>query len=354
MTMRAIRFTGVGRPLELIHVPRPTPGAGQVRVRVAACGICASDVHMIDGSLPTRTAPPVTPGHEASGTIDAIGPGVAPGRWTEGDRVAIFAGRSCGHCHPCRRGRPVDDCLLPLTMGVDFDGAWAEEVIVPAASCVALPSAVPFDVGAILADAVATPFSAVVDTAALRVGERVAIFGVGGLGTHGVQIARLAGASFIAAVDPRPSARERALALGADLALAPEGAARAIRDATSGEGVDASFDFVGSNAALKQAVACLAPRGRCVVVGVGGERIELGPSVTFAARRSRLLGAFGYRPEHLEILGDLVATGRLDLSRSISDHLPLEAAAEGVQQLASKQGDPVRLVIVPGRSPVIA
>ena len=346
--MRAVRFLGIGRPLEIVHVPHPEPGPGEVRVRVAACGICASDVHMIDGSLPTRTSPPVTPGHEASGTIEAIGPGA--GLWREGDRVTIFAGRACGRCSACRSGRPLDECLLALTMGVDFDGAWAEEVVVSGAACVALPPAVPFDVGAILADAVATPFSAIVDTAALRVGERAAIFGVGGLGTHAIQLARLAGASFIAAVDPRASARERALALGADLAIEPEGAARAIRDATSGEGVDASFDFVGVNAVLKQAVACLAPGGRCVVVGVGGERIELGPSVTFAARRTRLLGAFGYRREHLAIFADLVATGRLDLSRSISAHLPLEDAIAGVEQLATKRGDPVRLVIVPGRS----
>lgn len=347
--MRAIRFTGAGNPLELVEVARPEPGPGEVRIKVAACGICASDVHLLDGTLPTRSAPPVTPGHEASGTIDSVG-GPGGGRWREGDRVVVFAGRACGKCHACRRGRAVDDCLLPMTMGIDFDGAWADEVIVPAACCVALPEAVPFDVGAILADAVATPYSAIVETARLRAGERVAIFGIGGLGTHAVQIARLAGASFIAAVDPRPGARDRAQLLGADLAIGPEGAGRAIRDATGGEGVDASFDFVGSGSVLKQAVASLAPRGRCVVVGVSGERIELGPSVTFAVRRSSLLGAFGYRPEHLEVLGDLVATGRLDLSRSITAHLPLEDAAAGVERLATKAGDPVRLVIVPGRS----
>ncbi len=346
--MRAIRFIAPGRPLELQELPRREPGPGEVRVKVAACGICASDVHLVDGSLPTRATPPVTPGHEASGTIEALGANV--GRWREGDRVVLFAGRGCGRCHACRRGRPATDCVLPHTMGIDFDGAWADEVVVPAASCVALPDAVPFDIGAILADAVATPYSAVVETAGLRAGERVAVFGIGGLGTHAVQIARLAGASFIAAVDPRPEARDRALALGADLAIEPEGAARAIRDATGGEGVDASFELAGRNAVLKQAVSCLAPGGRCVVVGVSGERIELGASVSFAIRRTRLLGAFGYRPEHLETLADLVATGRLDLSRSISAHLPLEDAPAGVEQLATKRGDPVRLVVVPGRS----
>lgn len=342
--MRAVRFLGVGKPLELVDVPVPEPGPGEVLVRVAACGICASDVHMIDGSLPVRTPPPVTPGHEASGTIAALGSGVTGRR--EGDRVVIYAGKPCGQCPACRRGRQPAACLLPLTMGIDYDGAWADFVAVPAANCVRLAEAVPFDVGAILADAVATPYNAVVETGAVRAGERVAIFGIGGLGTHAVQIARLAGASFVAAVDPRPGARARALALGADLALDPDGAVAAIRDATDGEGVDASFDFVGSNAVLKQAVASLAPEGRCVVVGVGGERIELGPSVTFTVRRTRLLGSFGYRPEHLEVLVGLVAAGRLDLSRSISARLPLEAAADGVEALATKRGDPVRILLL--------
>jgi threonine dehydrogenase-like Zn-dependent dehydrogenase len=304
---------------------------------------------MMDGSLPVRTPPPVTPGHEASGTIAALGRGADGVR--EGDRVVLFAGKPCGRCDGCRKGRAsAEQCRWPFTMGIDYDGAWADYVVVPAACCVRLPDSVPFDVGAILADAVATPYSAVIETAALRAGERVAVFGIGGLGTHALQIARLAGASFIVAIDPRPGARARARVLGADLAVAPEGAVQVIRDASRGEGVDVSFDFVGTNAVLKQAVACLARNGRCVLVGVSGERIELGPSVTFAVRHTRLLGAFGYRPEHLETLGALVASGRLALGESISDRLPLDRAREGVDALATKRGDPVRIVLTPDPS----
>jgi D-arabinose 1-dehydrogenase-like Zn-dependent alcohol dehydrogenase len=345
-TMRAVRFAGIGKPLEVLDVPTPEPGPGEVLVRVVACGICASDLHMMDGSLPVRTPPPVTPGHEAAGVIAGLGRGVDG--WSEGERVTLYAGKPCGVCTACRAGRGATGCIAPLTFGVDYDGAWADYCVVPAEACVRLPDAVSFEVGAILADCVATPFNAVVDVAQVRAGERVAVFGIGGLGTHGVQIARMSGAGFLAAVDPSPGARERALRLGADIAVPPDGAIAAIREATAGEGVDASFDFVGVNAVLKQAMAALAPGGRCVQVGVSGQRIELGPSILFAVRRSRLIGSYGYRREHLELLARLVASGRLDLSGSISAKLPLEQAAEGVEMLESKRGDPVRILLVTG------
>ena len=184
-----------------------------------------------------------------------------------------------------------------------------------------------------------------VETGAVRPGERVAIFGVGGLGIHAVQIARLCGAGLIVAVDPRAGARERALKVGADVAVSPDDAKAALRAATGGEGVDVAFDFVGVNAVVKASVASLAPRGRCVLVGVGGERLELGPSVNFALRQTRLLGSYGYRAADLRALATLVERGRLDLSASISSRLPLEQAAEGVEALATKRGDPVRLVL---------
>jgi len=342
--LRAVRFIGIGKPLEVVELPDPAPGPDEVVVKVAACGICASDLHMMDGSLPVRTPPPVTPGHEASGTIASMGPSVTG--WSIGDRVAIYAGKPCGECVACRAGR-FEGCLAPLTLGVDYDGAWADYVVVPAQACVRLPDEVAFEIGAILADCVATPFNAVVDVAQVRAGERVAVFGIGGLGTHGVMIARMAGAGFIAAVDPMASARQRALSLGADLSAEPDGAVAAIRAATGGEGVDVSFDFVGRNAVLKQAIASLAPNGRCVQVGVSGERIELGPQIMFSVRKTKLIGSYGYRRDHLELLARLVASGRLDLSGSISSTLPLEAAADGVEALETKRGDPVRIVLVP-------
>lgn len=346
--MLAVRFTGVGKPLEVTDVSLPTPGYGEVRVRVTACGVCASDLHVFDGSLPTRTPPPVTPGHEPSGVISVLGEGVTG--WSTGDRVVISAGKRCGACPPCLAGRSVEECLVPLTMGVDYDGAWAEEVVVPAVSLVRLPDGIGFEIGAILADAVGTPYAAVTETGAVRPGERVAIFGVGGLGTHAVQIARLAGASLVVAVDPIPAARDRAMSLGADLVLEPDGAVGRIKSATDGAGVDVAFDFVGANVVLKSAVASLSRYGRAVVVGVSGEPITLGPSITFSFFQTRLLGHYGYARRHIETLTRLVVSGRLDLSRSISATLPFDMAEEAVRMLRQKENDPVRILLVSGDS----
>jgi threonine dehydrogenase-like Zn-dependent dehydrogenase len=159
----------------------------------------------------------------------------------------------------------------------------------------------------------------------------------------------MAGASFIAAVDPLASARERALRLGADLAVDPssENAPTAIRAATDGEGVDLAVECVGANAVLKQAVASLAIDGRAVIVGVGADPIQLGPSALFALLRNRLLSVMGYQRHHLETLVRLVASGRLDVSGSISAELPLEQANEAVAMLAEKRGDPVRILLTP-------
>jgi len=345
--MRAVRFYGIGKPLEIEDRPIPEPRAGEVLVQIAACGICASDVHMFDGTLPTRGTPPFIPGHEASGVIAGTGTGVDA--WREGDRVAIYPGKRCGVCARCRNGEPIERCMTPSNMGIEYDGGWAEYVAVPHQALVRVPESVPLEIAAILCDAVATPFNAVLDTGALRPGERVAVFGVGGLGTHGVMLARLGGASFVAAVDTSPAARERAKRLGADITIDPavQKASDAIREATGGEGVDLAIDFVGANSVLKQAVASLAIDGRAMIVGVSGDRIQLGPSALFAVLRNKLLSVMGYQRAHLETLVSLVASGRLDVSGSISTRLPFEQAAEGVAILAEKRGDPVRVVLTP-------
>jgi 2-desacetyl-2-hydroxyethyl bacteriochlorophyllide A dehydrogenase len=345
--MRAVRFYGTGKPLEIEDRPVPEPRAGEVLVQIAACGICASDVHMFDGTLPTRGTPPFIPGHEASGVIASVGSGVDV--WREGDRVAIYPGKRCGVCARCRNGEPIERCMMPSNMGIEYDGGWAEYVAVPQEALVRVPESVPLEIAAILCDAVATPFNAVLDSGGLRPGERVAVFGIGGLGTHGVMLARLGGASFIAAIDTSPAARERAKRLGADITIDPamQKPSDAIREATGGEGVDLAIDFVGANSVLKQAVASLAIDGRAMIVGVSGDRIQLGPSALFAVLRNKLLSVMGYQRAHLETLVSLVASGRLDVSGSISTRLPFEQAVEGVAILAEKRGDPVRVVLGP-------
>jgi threonine dehydrogenase-like Zn-dependent dehydrogenase len=344
-TMRAARFNAGNRRLTVEQVPVPEPGPGEVLVRVKACGICLSDVHLIDGSLPA-TLPEVTPGHESAGIVEAAGPGVAG--WQPGQRVAMAGGKVCGRCRNCAHGR-YEECLDLQLMGFAYDGAWAEYVRVPAPTLTEVPDHIPFEQAAIVADAVATPYAGLVERAGLRAGQSAGLWGIGGLGIHAVRIARMVGAAPIIAVDPSERARARALEAGADHAVDPgAGDVRAaILAHTGGTGLDLAVDLVGANAVLAEAAGCLGRFGKLLMVGLSTDPIQLGPGVVFGVSGHSLLGHLGYQKRHLDELITLVSSGRLDISGSVSGTLALDDIAEGVEQLASKRGDPIRLVVLP-------
>ena len=345
--MRAAVFDTASRRLAVQEVPDPQPGAGEVVVRVQACGICLSDVHLIDGTLPTPLER-VTPGHEPAGVIAQLGADV-PETWRAGARVLMAAGRPCGRCANCVRGYPPSSCLAPQVMGFAYDGAWAEYVVVPWQALTAVPDHVPIEQAAILADAVSTPYAGLTNRAGLRLGESVGLWGIGGLGVHAVMIAWMVGASPIIALDPSEPARRRALDRGADHALDPaeEDVVAQVWELTGGLGLDVAADLYGANRVLKQANACLGRYGRLLLIGLCAEPIELGPNVLFGVTSHSLLGHLGYEKKHLDELMGLVANGRLDVSGSISDVIALEDVAAGVERLAGKHGDPIRLIVAP-------
>ncbi|MER6630376.1 zinc-binding dehydrogenase [Streptomyces sp. NPDC000987] len=343
-TMRAARFSRADRRLRVAYVPVPQPGPSDVLVRVEACGICLSDVHMIDGTLDCPLEE-VTPGHEPAGTIARVGADVP--YWQPGRRVVIAPGRACGSCRHCG---DVQGCLAPQTMGQNWDGAWAQYVVTPFQTLVEVPDGVPIEQAAICADAVATPFSGIVERGGLRPGERAGVWGVGGLGVHAVQIARLAGASLVVAVDPLDSARRRALEAGADHAFDPTttDVPEQVRRLTDGEGLDLTAELSGAGGALAQAVSCLGRYGRAVVIGMSPQPIHLTENtILFGYFNHAVLGHDGYTRRHLTQLMRLLAAGRLDLSRSVSEVLPLEEITRAVERLRTKEGDPVRLVVRP-------
>ena len=344
-TMRAVRFDAASRALTVTDVPVPVPSPTEVLVRVEACGICLSDVHLIDGSLP-GPLPVVTLGHEAAGIVEQVGDLVQG--WVPGQRVVLAGGRPCQHCHACVRGR-FEECEAFEIMGFNYDGAWAQYVVVPAQTLTSIPDDMPFPEAAILADAVSTPYAALTERAGLRPGESIGLWGVGGLGVHAVQIARMVGAGPIIAVDPLESARERALSVGADVALDPttEDVPARVRELTGGRGLNVAVDLVGANVVLKQAAACLGRFGRVVMVGLSLDTVELGPGVFFGVLGQSLLGHLGYSKRHLDELVDVVRLKRLDVSRSVSGLLPLDQTPAGVEQLQTKQGNPIRLVVQP-------
>jgi D-arabinose 1-dehydrogenase-like Zn-dependent alcohol dehydrogenase len=344
--MRAARFHAASGSRALQDVPVPQPGPGEVLVKVEACGICLSDVHLIDGTLPGTLAE-VTPGHEASGVIAELGSAVRG--WQVGDPVVLAAGRPCQECESCVSGR-FEDCVGFEIMGFSFDGAWAEYVVVPSFALSRRPAGMDVTQAAICADAVSTPYAGIVRRAELRPGETVGLWGIGGLGVHAVQVARLAGAGLVVAVDPIETARERALTAGADVALDPTSfdIPAEVRRLTHDRGLDLAVDLVGANAVLAQAAGCLGRHGRVLMIGLSLDPIELGVGAYFGLLSQSLLGHLGYTKADLDDVVALAATGRLDLSKSVSQIIDLEDVIAGVDVLRHKTGNPVRIVVVPG------
>lgn len=346
--MLAGRLDGRTGSFDVTRVPVPDPRPGQVRIRVRAAGVCLSDVHLIDGTLPWQ--PPesgaVTLGHEVAGEIDAIGPDV-PGGWTIGSRVALQAGERCGACANCVRF--AEPCLRVRTRGVNYDGGWAEYALATQHTLVPIPDDLPYEQAAIIPDAVSTPWGAIIETGEARAARPVGVWGVGGLGAHAVQLLRMIGAAPIIAIDPAAAARERAAEFGADVALdsGDPNLVERVREAAGGNGLDLALDFAGAEPVREQAIDCLAARGRLVLVGLAPVPLTVPNSVRFSVLGQRILGHYGSRAAHVEQLVALARYGRLDLSRSISGTLPLERAPEAVERLAKKIGDPVRLVLTP-------
>jgi D-arabinose 1-dehydrogenase-like Zn-dependent alcohol dehydrogenase len=344
-TMRAQRFYADSKTIAVEDVPIPAPGPGEVLVKVAFCGICHSDLSLINGTFPAQL-PVVTQGHEASGTIAALGPGVTG--WAEGDRVVVAAGRPCLECVNCRRG-DVSNCLRIRLMAFAYDGAWAEYTVAQAFGLTRVPDDVPLEQAAILADAVSTPFGAVVRTAGVGIGESVGVWGVGGVGTHIVQLARLVGAAPIIAVDIKPAVLDRALDLGADYAFDARDATLhdQISAITDGRGLDVAFDAVGLKSTFEQALNNLTVGGRLVGVGMSADAPTIGPTSMFNLFKRQVLGHLGYQNADIATLAQLVARGRLDLSRSISGVVSLEDVAVGIERLEKQDGDPIRILVRP-------
>lgn len=344
-TMRAERFYAETKSVVVEDVPIPAPGPGEVLVKVAFCGICHSDLSLINGAFPAQREV-VIQGHEASGTIAELGPDVTG--WSVGDRVVVAAGRPCGDCPNCLRS-DFANCLRMQVMAFAYDGAWAEYTVALAAGLTRVPDNVPLEQAAILADAVSTPYGAVVHTGKVGIGESVGVWGVGGVGTHIVQLARLVGAAPIVALDINPAVRDRALELGADYALDPQDPDLKDRlgEITRGRGLDVAFDAVGLKATFEQALDCLTVGGRLVTVGMSAESPTIGPTSMFGLTQRKVLGHLGYENADIETLARLVSMGRLDLSRSISRIIPLEDIREGIEMLERGDGNPIRILVQP-------
>lgn len=304
---------GRTRPVEVEELSLGSPREGELLVRIAAASLCHSDLSVVNGD---RVRPlPMALGHEAVGVVERTGPGVA--RVSEGDHVALVFVPSCGHCERCAEGRPA---LCPQAAAAngsggllhgppllsDADGAtvrhqlgvsaFSEYAVVAQESAVPIPSDVPFSVASMFGCAVLTGAGAVINTAAVRPGQSVVVYGLGGVGLSAVLGARAAGAYPIIAVDPVESKRELAKRLGASHALSPEpdpdGTTETIAELTDG-GAEFAFEAVGSPAVMSSCLAAVGRGGTAVSVGLPApdRRLDV-PALDFAGAGKSLIGSY--------------------------------------------------------------
>ncbi|MEU6008495.1 Zn-dependent alcohol dehydrogenase [Streptomyces sp. NPDC047453] len=354
MAVRAAVLPAIGSPLEITGIELPEPGPGRVCVRLAAAGVCHSDLSLTNGTL--RVPVPAVLGHEGAGTVVAVGEGVT--QVAPGDAVVLNWAPSCGNCHACSLGE-VWLCANAMNGAADVhartaDGtelhpglnvaAFAEETVVAASCVLPLPDGVPVTDAALLGCAVLTGYGAVHHAAKVRPGETVAVFGVGGVGLATLQAARIAGAERIVAVDVSPEKEELARRAGAtDFLPTTADTPREIRALTGKQGVDAAVECVGRAVTVRAAWESTRRGGRTTVVGIGGkdEQVTFNALELFHWGRTLTGCVYGNSDpaRDLPVLAGHVRAGRLDLTTLVTDRISLDdiPAAFG-NMLAGKGG----------------
>jgi 6-hydroxycyclohex-1-ene-1-carbonyl-CoA dehydrogenase len=322
--VNAVRLTAVGAPLALADVPEPVPGEGEVRVRVAGCGVCHTDVGFWRDGVPTRRPLPLTLGHEVSGVVDAAGAGFEA--WV-GREVIVPAVIPCGACDLCRAGRG-NACRRQIMPGNDLDGGFAEALVVPGRGLCAVTNRAGYDLAelSVVADAVTTPYQAVVRSG-LRPGELAIVVGAGGVGGYAVQIAAAHGARVIA-IDVDAERLAAIAPHGAELTLdARANDFKALKQAVQGQakawGCPAHgwkiFECSGSTAGQETAFGLLGHAGTLMVVGFTLGKLELRLS-NLMAFDATVQGTWGCRPELYPEALALVTRGRVTLKPFIERH----------------------------------
>jgi succinate semialdehyde reductase (NADPH) len=352
--MHAAVLEAPGEPLRLERIPVPEAKAGEILVKVAACGVCHTDLHVIKNEVAFPT--PCVLGHEISGTVAALGPGVAGP--AVGSRVVASFIMPCGSCRYCAQGRD-DVCetffALNRLQGVLYDGTsrlrrqdgrplamysmagLAEYAVVPATGVFLLPDELPLEESSVLGCAVFTAYGAVRHGADLRAGERIAVVAVGGVGSNVIQVARAFGASQIVAVDIAKEKLEAAKRLGATHTVnsREEDAVARVRELTEGDGVDAAFEVLGRPETFVQALEMLRDGGRMVAVGIAPGKAAAGVEITRLVRRSlRLIGSYGARARSdMPRILRLAALGAFRPERMVTRRFSLEEADEAYKAL---------------------
>jgi propanol-preferring alcohol dehydrogenase len=327
-TMRALVVARYGGRPELAVRPVPRPGPGEVLVRVRASGLCGTDLHLCSGRMPLGELPRIL-GHESAGDVTEAGPGAA--EWAVGDQVVVAIDVVCGRCRHCLEGQ-TQRCTAMQRIGFERDGGHAEYVAVPAANLIRLPDNLGYEAAAILPDAVACMYHSLICQGRVRAGQTVLILGAGGLGIHGVQVARLAGATVIAT--SRRGDRLRLAELHGAIPVNPlsQVLAEVVMERTRGEGVDVVVDNVGTRASVREGLSLLCPGGKLLVVAYLDETFEV-PAIPLFKPEREILGCRGASRQDLVDVVRLVGAGQL--CPVVGARYPLAEAAQAVGRLES-------------------
>jgi S-(hydroxymethyl)glutathione dehydrogenase/alcohol dehydrogenase len=361
--MKAAVLFEAGSPLVIEELEIDEPKAGEVLVRIGATGVCHSDWHFINGEW--QCPKPVVLGHEASGVVAAVGPGVTAVQ--PGDHAILSFRPNCGRCFFCTSGRPVlcngwppawegmhDGTKRLHLRGQDVVtmgrvGSFAEYAVVPAEQVVPIRKDVPLEIAAVVGCAVATGVGAVINAAKVEPGSSVVVIGCGGVGLNVILGARLVSAGRIIAVDLLDNKLEYARSFGATHTInaSQEDAVKAVRALTGGLGADYAFEAIGRAATIEQAFDCVRPGGVAVVVGMmphGAKASFNGYLMAFQEKtiKGTLYGSI--RPTiDLPRLLELYMAGKLPLDRLITRRYRLEEINEGFDRLA--RGEVARGVV---------
>jgi NDMA-dependent alcohol dehydrogenase len=365
MKIQAAILTAAHQPFVVDQVELAEPGAGEVRVKIAASGVCHSDYHLVSGA--TQHPMPVVPGHEGAGVVEAVGAGVT--RVKPGDHVTLNWAPDCGECFYCLRGKPnlCETYVAPIWAGTMLDGttrlrwngetvyhfsglaSFAEYAVVPQQSCVPIRKDVPLEVAALVGCAVATGVGAVIYTACVRSGESVVVFGCGGVGLSIVQGALLAGAEKIIAVDTNPAKMDITRQFGATHALlAGSTTLDDIRALTGGRGADHAFEAVGIPALQELAFQAIRPGGTLTLAGLSAMGTGTNLPGAVITRQEKVIKGSYYgtvnASRDFPMLLDLYAAGKLKLDQLISRRYRLDQINEAYQDMLS--GSLARGVII--------
>ena len=359
--MKAAVLIEAGKPLQIEQVNISNPGPHEVLIRTAACGLCHSDLHFIEGTYPHPL--PAIPGHEAAGIVEAVGSEVRTVK--VGDAVVTCLSAFCGHCEYCVSGR-MSLCLggetrrkpgeAPRLTRPDGSivnqmlnlSAYAEMMLVHEHACVAINPEMPLDKASVIGCAVTTGAGTIFNACEVTPGETIAVIGCGGVGLATINAAKIAGAGRIIAADPMPEKRALAMKLGATDVIDPmdADAAKQIQELTKG-GVDHAIEAVGRPASGELAVKSLKRGGTATILGMMPLQHSVGLSAMDLLSGKKLQGAImgGNRfPVDIPRLVDFYMRGMLDLDSIVSETIPLERINEGFDQM--KRGDAARSVIV--------